>query len=130
MKNLILTLIAFISISTQAQLGNLLKKSKEKLTEKKHNLNNSEQTNQTKNMSTENQETIFEFPNQGSDYSSPNKKSLEIITRNVYNAIYSPFMHVRKQGETGTLHFAKDYAELQPLVQPYDKNLKIEFFEA
>lgn len=128
MKNLILTLIAFISISTQAQLGNLLKKSKEKLTEKKYNLNNSEQINQTKNMSLENQEILFEFPYQGFDYSNPIKSSLATMISD--KDIYSPFKHIRKQGDPGIVHFAKDYPEIKSLVQPYDNNLKIEFFEA
>ncbi len=129
-KNLILTLIAFVSFSANAQFGNLLNKAKEKLTEKKSEIKSDKTSNTEKVMLSENlsTETIFEFPYQGSDYSSVTTGALSKLIANKRS--YSPFEYMRKQGETGIVHFAKDYPELKPVMQPFDNNLKIEFFEA
>ena len=130
MKNLILILIVLLSISVNAQFGNLLNKAKERLTEKKSETksdktDNIEKTISTNNLSTE---TIFEFPYQGSDYSSVTTGALSQLIANKRS--YSPYEYMRKQGETGIVHFAKDYPELKPVMQTYENNLKIEFFEA
>ncbi len=129
-KNLILTLIAFVSFSANAQFGNLLNKAKEKLTEKKSEVKSDKTINTEKAISTDNlsSETTFEFPYQGSDYSSVTTVALSQLIANKRS--YSPYKYIRKQGETGIVHFAKDYPELKPVIQPYENNLKIEFFEA
>ncbi|WP_310554967.1 hypothetical protein [Flavobacterium sp.] len=130
MKNQIILLIAFVTFSANAQFGNLLNKAKEKLTEKKSEVKSDKTINTEKAMSTENLsiETVFEFPYQGTDYSSPNKSSLASIIAS--KDILNPYNHIRKEGETGIVHFAKDYPDLKPVIEPFENNLKIEFFEA
>ena len=133
MKNSIFLIFVFTAFSTNAQFGNLLNKAKEKLTEKKSEIKLEKTPNietTEKIMSTDNvsNETIFELPYQGSDYSSASKKSLDKMISDQNK--YLPYKYIRKQGETGIVHFAKDYPELSPVLEPYENNLKIEFFEA
>lgn len=130
MKNKIILFLVLITFSANAQLGGLLNKAKEKLTEKKSEIKSDKTSNTEKTMSTENVSTatVFEFPYQGSDYSSVTTGSLSQLIENKNS--YSPYKYMRKQGETGIVHFAKDYPELKPVMQPYENNLKIEFFEA
>jgi hypothetical protein len=130
MKNQIILLIALVTFSANAQFGNLLNKAKEKLTEKKSENKTNKEIISEKAMSTENlsTETIFEFPYQGSDYSSVTTGPLSQLIANKRS--YSPYKYMRKQGETGIVHFAKDYPELKPVMETYENNLKIEFFEA
>lgn len=123
MKNKILLLLVLTTFSSNAQFGGLLKKAKEKVTEKKSEIK-SDKTMSTENVSTE---TVFEFPYQGSDYSSVTTGSLSQLIENKNS--YTPYKYMRRQGETGIVHFAKDYPELKPLIQPYENNLKIDFFE-
>ena len=128
MKNLNILIAILITSSTNAQFGNLLNKAKEKLTEKKIE-KKAEINSKTNAMTTEDLETFFEFPYQGIDYKSPITESLaEILKEDAQS--YSPFRHIRKKGETETMHFVKDYAELQPVSKTINDNtLKIEFYE-
>ncbi len=130
MKTIFQLLFIIVTLSSYAQFGNLLNKAKEKLTEKKSENKTDTSINSEKSVSIENlnTETIFEFPYQGSDYSSVTTGSLSQLIANKNS--YSPYKYMRKKGETGIVHFAKDYPELKPVIQPYKNNLKIEFFEA
>ena len=128
MKNLIMLIGILITSSTNAQFGNLLNKAKEKLTEKRIE-KKAEISSKNISETTESLETFFEFPYQGIDYKSPITESLaEILKEDAQS--YSPFRHIRKKGETETMHFVMDYAELQPVSKTINDNtLKIEFFE-
>ncbi len=129
-KKSILLFLVLTAFSANAQFGNLLNKAKEKLSEKKSEVKSDKTSNTEKAMSTESlsNETVFEFPYQGSDYSSVTTGALSQLIANKRS--YSPYDYMRKQGETGIVHFAKDYPELKPVIQHYENNLKIEFFEA
>ena len=129
MKKIIgtLAIIFFATTNTQAQLGGLLKKAKDKVTEKKES---------TKTAATENVE------NGNVTTSSNNQTTFQIYDRYGYSSggtsftvaqlksqkrTFSPYEHIRKSDENGTFHFAKDYPELASIMEPLDNNVSIIF---
>ncbi len=119
-------LLTVIILNTQAQIGSLLKKAKEKVTEKKTTTTPAATTpavgNKTTNEVPENknsnkqfEEGIFNFPDPtyGNSYSG--------IALNIYKikeryGVLASLAHVKKVTEKGTFHFAKDYTELKELI--------------
>ena len=132
----ILLLVA-VNVNTQAQLGGLLKKAKDKITEKKAEVkkpetvveNRSENTSTAIPKATEiNSDVKFEFvagfygPSDG--YNDV-KKSMQILKDE--NKKYHVLDLVRKVGEKGIFHFVKDYPELAPFTKPFNNDIKISF---
>ena len=132
----ILLLVA-VNVNTQAQLGGLLKKAKDKITEKKAEVkkpetvveNRSENTSTAIPKATEiNSDVKFEFvagfygPSDG--YNDV-KKSMQTLKDE--NKKYHVLDLVRKVGEKGIFHFVKDYPELAPFTKPFNNDIKISF---
>ena len=132
-----LVLCIAITITTQAQLGGLLKKAKDKVTEKKPEEkkletvveNKSENTTTPTLKATDiNSDVKFEFvagfygPSDG--YNDV-KKSMQILKDE--NKKYHVLDLVRKVGEKGIFHFVKDYPELAPYTKPFNNDIKISF---
>jgi hypothetical protein len=117
--------LAFAS-NTQAQLGGLLKKVKDKATEKKTTTtttisdggNKTPETVTNTNKNKQLEQGTFLFPERYNGnsigYNSNNFINLYKI-KEQYRALES-LSHVRKEGEKGTFHFAKDYPELKSLI--------------
>ena len=133
MKKQLIALVILLAttISTQAQLGGLLKKAKDKVTEKKETTkaaastatNNSETPNPA---TTQNSTTIYSLYSQQYGYSSGGNK-VTLAQLIAQKKLYSPFEPIRKVDETGTFHFVKDYPELAPIMEPIDNNVQITF---
>jgi hypothetical protein len=129
LQQIFILLLAFtISSTTQAQLGGLLKKAKDKVTEKKTTTTTSSTTTatgegtktteaaiETKNNDKRWEKDEFTFPD--AVYKNEYQQRTYNITqiKEKYGALES-LSHVRKEGEKGTFHFAKDYPELKDLI--------------
>jgi hypothetical protein len=123
-KQIFILLLAFaISCNTQAQLGGLLKKAKDKVTEKKTTTTNTppedtkttEVVEDTKNNNKRWERGEFTFPD--AIYQNEYQQRTYNITqiKEKFGALES-LSHVRKEGEKGTFRFAKDYPELKDLI--------------
>ncbi len=123
---IVLALVSWTSL-TSAQLNGTLNKAKDKAKEKVNEKKTESKIETPKPMETA-QEIIFERPYQAVDYTSPNVVNLSDLLKD--NDKLNPFLHIRKTGETGTMHFAKDYTELQGAIEPFVDDLKFEFFDA
>jgi hypothetical protein len=113
-------LFAF-AINTQAQLGGLLKKAKDKVAEKKEATTTNGSNKTTESITNKNKQFeagVFLFPERYNGnlvgYNSNNFLNLYKI-KEKFGALES-LSHVRKEGEKGTFHFAKDYPELKDLI--------------
>jgi hypothetical protein len=124
-------LVLFIAFATntQAQIGGLLKKAKDKITDKKEvtktaplentqtgNSNSSgSQATETPKEEKQTEVTLFTFPDAryGNEYQGRTYNLSQI--KESYGALAS-LTHVRKENEKGTFHFAKDYTELKSLI--------------
>jgi hypothetical protein len=120
-KTILLFLAVAISITTQAQLGGLLKKAKDKVTEKKEvtttegGNKTTEVVNGTKNNDERWEKGEFTFPDATyrNEYQQRTYNIFQVKEK--FGALES-LSHVRKEGEKGTFHFAKDYPELKSLI--------------
>jgi hypothetical protein len=119
-----IAIILFATITTQAQLGGLLKKAKDKVTEKKEvTTTKVENENGTP---TSNSTTTFELYDQKYGYSSGGT-SYTIAQLSSQKQTFSPYSHIRRANEKGTFHFAKDYPELATLMEPINNAISITF---
>lgn len=133
MIKLLFTIVILLSITTftQAQLSGLLKKAKDKVTEKKETTKAAASTatsnGETPNLpTTQNSNTTYSLYSQQYGYSSGgNKVTLAELLAS--KKMYSPYDHIRKLDETGTFHFVKDYPELKQVMKPIDNNVSIVF---
>ena len=131
MKKILLSIaiIFFAILSSEAQLGGLLKKVKDKVTEKKttataspaETINNGEVVKATASGSN----TTYSIYDQYGYGSSSSGYTLAQLIAN--KKMYSPYAHIRKSDEKGTFHFAKDYPELAPIMEPLNNNVSITF---
>ena len=133
---LMLTILA--GLNSQAQLGGLLKKVKEKSTEKKTNSTSTTSTNESTTKANEDikpiedgnvksaltnyeildNQTFSVFGNGGA-----NRYTINDFKEHKLNSL----IKMRKQGETGLFHFAKDYDEVKPFLFPANDKTKIIF---
>jgi hypothetical protein len=116
-----LVLLLALTSNTQAQLGNLLKKVKDKVSEKKETTTTeggNKTTEVVTNKNNQFEKGVFLFPERYNGnsvgYNSNNFLNLYKI-KETYRALES-LSHVRKEGEKGTFHFAKDYPELKDFI--------------
>lgn len=129
MKTLIALSLVLTTFTTQAQLGGLLKKAKDKVTEKKATtsvsneaVTNSEVATTTLTESS----TSFQMYDQQYGYrSGGSSHNVEYFKKQ--NKTFSPYDHIRKSDEKGTFHFAKDYPELAPVMEPINNAITITF---
>ena len=137
MKKIVLVIaIIATSINGNAQFGNLLKKAKDKVTEKKTvettttATNNSQTTTNgdgsNNKLSIAKSDVSFTLFDQNYGYRSPSNdgtvaKFIEDKRK------FSPYRHIRKYEEKGSFHFAKDYPELAPVMEPVNNDLVISF---
>ncbi len=113
----LLILAITISTFTQAQLGGLLKKAKDKVTEKKSTTPATNNNGQTGVPETDKrwEKGVFTFPD------PTHQNVYEHRTYNIHQ-IKEKFVqleslsHVKKEDEKGNFHFAKDYPELKSLI--------------
>ena len=125
-----LAILFATNTTTQAQLGGLLKKAKDKVTEKKtastasstETITNSEVVKTTVTGSS----TTYSLYSQQYGYSSGGNK-VTLAQLIAQKKLYSPYEPIRKVDETGTFHFVKDYPELAPIMEPIDNNVSITF---
>jgi hypothetical protein len=123
-RTLLLFLAITIGISTQAQLGGLLKKAKDKVTENKTSTPTSDvgskpteivtKTNKNKQF----EEGTFLFPSRynGNSFGYNTNEYINVYKIKEKFRVLESLSHVRKEGEKGTFHFAKDYPELKDLI--------------
>jgi hypothetical protein len=71
------------------------------------------------------QETEWEVATTGGYSGSGARYSYEQVVK--YEKRLNAYTHIRKAGELGCFHFAKDYKELQPITQPVINNVYIIF---
>ncbi|NOT92029.1 hypothetical protein [Ferruginibacter sp.] len=123
--------------NTNAQLGGLLKKAKDKVTPPSQTQattpsSTPTQTNKpaimenTKETANEKTETTFYLYDQQYGYSSggSNYTVAQFINQ---KRTFRPNDHIRKSDEKGTFHFAKDYPELAPVMEPINNAISISF---
>jgi hypothetical protein len=128
-------ILAGSALSTFAQFGSLSKKNAKahvSVTGKAHSVTTSlttAQSNKTEKMENRNDaanETTFYLYDRQYGYSSGG--SGYTVARFIADKrTFSPFDHIRKSGETGTFHFAKDYPELAPVMEPINNAISITF---
>lgn len=142
-KILILFIGLFSLSNSYAQIGGLINKAKEKAAQVKSNLpqGNTKSTEQNtaanKNTAAENTDTAkpgkimevkaearFEFAGENGYTSGSGHYALVDLPNE--GPIW-PYTHIRKKGEKGNFHFARDYAELKDIATPENKNVTIEF---
>ncbi len=137
-KIIIAAFILFVATTnTNAQLGGLLKKAKDKVTTPSQTQASTSsavptQTNKpaiaenTKAAINEKSETTFYLYDQQYGYRSggSNYTVSQLIAD---KRMFSPYDHIRKSDEKGIFHFAKDYPELAPIMKPVDNNVSITF---
>jgi hypothetical protein len=122
--------IFFVTSNSQAQLGGILKKAKDKVTAPapSQTLTQTnkpaimENTNEAENEKTE---TTFHLYDQKYGYSSPSLHTLASFIAD--KRMFDPYQHIRKSDEKGTFHFVKDYPELAPVMAPVNNNVSIIF---
>lgn len=131
LKQLLTITLLLSAVTTKAQLGGLIKKAKDKVTQKKEA---AAQTTNNPAIQTENN-----IPNEGNNQLNNNPTEYEgYVNRGWYNAgsinsdskkepLKEPYSILRVKNEKGTFHFAKDYAEIKPYLKPIDNNLKFVF---
>jgi hypothetical protein len=122
MKKIIPICLLFLAITigthTQAQLSGLLKKAKDKVTEK------TTTTTSSSNSSSQTTETVIDKRWEKGAFTFPDATYRNEYQQRTYNisqvkekfGALESLSHVRKEGENGTFHFAKDYAELKSLI--------------
>ncbi len=127
---LCISILFSTTITTQAQLGGLLKKAKDKVTEKKESTKTTAtsavEKGEAENLPvTQNNKTTFQvYDRYGYGSGGTNFTIAQLIAQ---KKMFSPYDHIRKSEETGTFHFAKDYPELAKIVAPLDNNVSIVF---
>ena len=137
MKKIVLAIaIIATSISSNAQFGSLLKKAKDKVTEKKtvetsttatsNSQNTTNGNGNTSKLSIPKSDVSFTLFDQKYGYRSASNDGT-VATFIADKRMFSPYRHVRKYEETGCFHFAKDYPELAPVVEPLNNDLVISF---
>jgi hypothetical protein len=113
-----------ISTSTQAQLGSLVKKAKDKVTEKKVTTTTSDvgskptETVTEPNKNKQYEAGVFLFPERynGNSFGYNSNNFINLYKIKEKYGVLESLSHVRKEGEKGTFHFAKDYPELKDLI--------------
>jgi hypothetical protein len=130
-KQLLCIALLFVTtITTQAQLGGLLKKAKDKVTEKKATPstvpNEAVQNSEVVSTTVTSNATTFQMYDQQYGYRSAGLGN-SVAYFKKQNKTFSPYEHIRKSDETGTFHFAKDYPELASVMEPLDNNVSIIF---
>lgn len=70
-------------------------------------------------------ETEYELAEENGYTSGTAKSTYDMLQR--YNNPLKAFEHIRKYGEKGAIHFAKDYPELSTITIPAIKNVSISF---
>ncbi len=126
------TILFFATLTTQAQLGGLLKKAKDKVSEKKE-ATKTDATPKVENVETKNGTTslnsnaTFELYDQKYGYRSGGT-NYTVAQLSSQKYTFSPYSHIRKANEKGTFHFAKDYPELAPLMQPINNAITVTFY--
>jgi hypothetical protein len=132
-KNFLLLIFVAASTVSYAQLGNLIKKVKENVTKDKtipvKNIPNIKTSTETSaNADVQNplaKETEWQLAADGGYSESGARYSYEQVERK--EKLLGPYTHIRKTGEQGCFHFAKDYSELQKITEPEIKNVTIIF---
>lgn len=125
-----IAIIIFVTANSQAQLGGILKKAKDKVTASTQTQTPT-QTNKpaimenTKKVVNEKSENTFHLYDQKYGYSSPSLHTLASFISN--KRMFHPYQHIRKSDEQGTFHFAKDYPELAPVMEPINNAISISF---
>jgi hypothetical protein len=124
-QTLILLLAFTISSNTQAQLGGLIKKAKDKVTEKKATTTTTDGATKTTEAATDQKNNdkrweagTFLFPEMyhGSSFGYNSTNFINLYKIKEKYGVLESLSHVRKEGEKGTFHFAKDYPELKGLI--------------
>jgi hypothetical protein len=138
-KSIFIAAIVLASTIANAQLGGLLKKAKEKVTQPSSSKSSSTKKEEDKEPSTAttiaqptNPREVSSTLNTNSNtnycvpkyYDGQAGKTINDILKNDINVLL-PNTAIRKAGETGSAHFAKDYPELSSVIQ--DKNKSNEF---
>ncbi len=123
-----IAIILFATITTQAQLGGLLKKAKDKVTEKKEvtTTNATTKVENENGTTTSNSTTTFELYDQKYGYSSGGT-NYTVAQLSIQKQTFSPYSHIRRANEKGSFHFAKDYPELATLMKPINNAITISF---
>jgi hypothetical protein len=137
MKKLIVSLGLFLFVlQTNAQLGGLIKKAKDKASQQTPASDTKPETGSTQSNSQEEStaaasknerkpalkkdaEVLFRIPDRNA-YSSTMGDGVTVQTLHNREVKFLPYDPVKKEGEAGSNHFAKDYPELVSLV--IDKN--------
>ena len=133
-----LLLLVAVNVNTQAQLGGLLKKAKDKITEKKVEEKKAdvvtEKTPESKTSiesktAEANSELEFQFIGLTNSYGEygPRDETITLKKIKSWDKQFFPLECVRKVGEKGVFHFVKDYPELAPYTKAENKDLKITF---
>jgi hypothetical protein len=135
---LLLTLLVFsLHTAVQAQAGRLINKLKNKTDEIKGSKASNAGTGTSNSGSpadagevtsindTKRAETEFELAEDKGYTSGTAKYNYDMLTR--YYKPLRPYTHIRKVGEQGNLHFAKDYPELKDITEPAMKNVTLSF---
>ena len=137
MKKIVLSItIIATSIIGNAQFGNLLKKAKDKVTDKKTvettttaASNNQTTTNGNSNnnkFNTAKSDASFTLFDQNYGYRSASNDGT--VAKFIEDKrMFSPYRHIRKYEEKGSFHFAKDYPELVPVMEQINNDLVISF---
>jgi hypothetical protein len=140
-KLLIVAMSIFIMATTNAQLGGLIKKAKDKASqqapadetkpESSNSLGNSQESNSPHSSKNENQsvvsnnsEVLFRIPDRD-EYPNTRGDGVSLQTIQNRRITFLPYDPVKKEEEKGCDHFAKDYPELAAVVT--DKNKSADF---
>lgn len=137
LKQLLLAATLLIHSQSHSQLGSLLKKVKNGTGQTKENkpatntsANSGNINKPVRDEAAVKEETIWELPSgpQANEFGNGgpqlNHQQLE------REKPIDPYQPIRKLGETGCFHFAKDYPELQDITTPENKNILISFSSA
>jgi hypothetical protein len=121
---ILLFLAVTISTTTQAQLGGLLKKIKDKVAEKKA-ASIPDAAKDATNITSKTDDQEFYFYGERFGFGENIYTIAKLKEKKI---VLNPYTPVRKKEETGAFHFAKDYPELATVTAPLeDEDLTITF---
>jgi hypothetical protein len=136
-KTFAIAAIFFIMTNCQAQLGGILKKAKDKVTEKKSteqsqiqstNYNVAMENNVTEKLQPQTKVEEIRYREYDGQYGYRGGVSGETLADyKRMGKVFTPYHLMRRMDEKGTFHFAKDYPELSSITEPVNNDLNITF---